>query len=305
MDDETGPAPPPPGVPVTLAPGLSRIIAPNPSPMTHWGTNTYLIGHKTLMIVDPGPASSAHQAALATAIAGRPVSHIVVTHAHLDHSAGAPALAQMTGAPVVAFGAATAGRSAVMAALAASGLIGGGEGIDSDFVPDITVRDGDRIDNGEEQLRVLHTPGHLGGHLCLGRGAHWFTGDHLMGWAPSLVSPPDGDLTDFMASCGRLRRLAVPGGQGFAGHGASIGDVGARVAEVMAHRQTREAQILAALATAPGTAQALAARIYVDVAPSLLPAASRNVLAHLIDLMGRNHVMADGPITARTQFARP
>ena len=122
-----------PGEPVPLAPGLSLVLAPNPSPMTYWGTNSYLLGEDRLTLIDPGPALPAHRAALLAAIAGRPVEAILVTHAHLDHSPLATPLARELGAPVMAFGNAVAGRSAVMSDLGARGLTGGGEGVDADF----------------------------------------------------------------------------------------------------------------------------------------------------------------------------
>ena len=135
---------------------------------------------------------------------------------------------------------------------------------------------------------MLHTPGHLGGHICLAQGRTLFSGDHVMGWATSVVSPPEGDMGDYMASLTRLAgvdwALALPG------HGGPVPDPPARIAELLAHRRMREAQVIAALASGPATAADLARRIYHDVAPALLAAATGNVLAHLIDLSSRNIV---------------
>ncbi|WP_415920577.1 MBL fold metallo-hydrolase [Tateyamaria sp. SN6-1] len=289
------------GVAETLEPGLRRIVAPNPSPMTYRGTNTYLVGTSDIAVIDPGPDNPAHLAAILDSLgAGQRVSHIIVTHTHLDHSPLARPLAEATGAPVLSFGDAGAGRSAAMTALAATGMAGGGEGIDTSFVPDKIVGDGDTIAGRDWHLTVLHTPGHLGNHICLGFGDACLTADHVMGWASSLVSPPDGDLTDFMASCARLAagtwRVFYPG------HGAQIDDPHARLDWLITHRKAREAAILQALAAGPATAAALARAIYTDTPPALLPAATRNVLAHLIDLMGKQRVSPVDGLSERAAF---
>ena len=285
---------------VELVPGLSRIVVNNPSPFTFHGTNTYLLGDERVAIIDPGPEDNVHLDDIIKAIGGRPVSHIIVTHSHLDHSPLARPLAQASGAPVLAFGSAEAGRSPIMQDLARSGLMGGGEGIDSAFSPDITLADGEQVTGDGWTLEALHTPGHIGNHLSLAWNDACFTADHVMGWASSLVSPPDGDLTDFMASCARLAardwRVFYPG------HGAAIDDPAARLNWLIAHRRTREASILAELANGPATAATLAARIYADTPPALLGAATRNVLAHLIDLMGKSITTPVGGLHAEAAF---
>ena len=292
---------PPIGQAQELEPGLRRIVAPNPSPMTYRGTNTYLLGTSGLAVIDPGPASAAHlEAILAAVTQGQYVSHILVTHSHLDHSPLAPALAAVTSAPILAFGGAEAGRSAIMSQLAATGLMEGGEGIDRDFAPDMCLTDGQILSGEGWQLNVIHTPGHLGNHLCLGWGTACLTADHVMGWASSLVSPPDGDLTDFMASCAKLAarqwRVFYPG------HGDAVHDPNARLEWLIAHRKAREAAILEALSAGPSTAQDITARVYHDVAPALLPTATRNVLAHLVDLYVRQVVKPSGPLSAKGAF---
>ena len=278
------------GVPLALRDDLALVLAPNPSPMTHLGTNSYLLGRRNLVVIDPGPADETHLAALLDAIGGRKVDYILVTHSHLDHSALAPALADQTGAPVCAFGAATAGRSAIMQKLVAQGMTGGGEGIDHRFQPDITLEDGAVLSGDWGRITARHTPGHIGNHLCF----HWqdslFSGDHVMGWASSLVSPPDGDLTDFMTSCHKLAKLQA--NVFFPGHGAPVPDPAARLDWLIAHRLQREAQILAKLAAGPAQPEELVAQIYTDLPPLLVAAAARNVLAHLIDLTGRGQVTA-------------
>ncbi len=292
---------PPIGQAQTLAPGLRCIVAPNPSPMTYRGTNTYLLGIRDIAVIDPGPDHATHLETILDALQpGQRVSHIIVTHAHIDHAPLARPLADRTGAPVLAFGGATAGRSPVMTTLAAAGLAGGGEGIDADFRPDQTLADGAVIDGGDWHLEVIHTPGHLGNHIALGWGNACFTADHVMGWASSLVSPPDGDLTDFMASC---RRLRTRDWQVFhPGHGAPVTDPAGRLDWLIAHRKGREAAIRSALAAAPATAQRLAQQIYTDVPPVLLAAAERNVFAHLIDLTGRNLVSPLGDLAINATF---
>ena len=277
---------PPIGTAETLEPGLRRIVAPNPSPMTWRGTNTYLVGETGLAVIDPGPDDPAHLRAILEAVGpGQHVSHILVTHAHLDHSPLARGLAQATGAPVLAYGDARAGRSAVMQMLEANGLAGGGEGVDAGFAPDIALADGDTVQGDGWEIRALWTPGHFGNHLAFLWGDVGFSGDLVMGWASSLVSPPDGDLTDFMASCRRLRsgswRVL------HSGHGAPIDAPAERLDWLIAHREGREAQIRDALADGPASAAALAARIYRETPSALLPAATRNVFAHLVDLTTR------------------
>lgn len=283
---------PVPGKVERLAPGLRRVLAPNPSPMTLHGTNTFLIGEGRVAVIDPGPAIAAHlQAILAALSPGETVGHILVTHSHLDHSPLARPLAERTGAPVLAFGDSTAGRSAAMTALAARGTVGGGEGVDHGFMPDERLAHGDEIAGDGWTLCALWTPGHFGNHLSFAWGDAIFCGDVVMGWSSSLVSPPDGDMADYMASLARLAaeraRTLHPA------HGAPVTDPARRIAELAAHRHHREGQILAALDAGPQTLAALTARIYTDTPPNLLPAAERNVLAHLVDLASRNLIHAD------------
>ncbi|MGJ8545447.1 MAG: MBL fold metallo-hydrolase [Sulfitobacter sp.] len=291
---------PPIGEAEILAPGLRRIVAPNPSPMTYRGTNSYLLGGDSLAVIDPGPDDSAHLEALLRGIGAAKVSHIIVTHSHLDHSPLARPLSAETGAPVLAFGPAGAGNSAVMRGLAEAGLAGGGEGVDLAFEPDVLLADGAMIEGGDWQLEVLHTPGHIGNHISLGWGRACFTADHVMGWASSLVSPPDGDLTDFMASCAKLR--AREWEVFYPGHGAPVTAPAARLDWLIAHRHSREAAILAGLAAGPRDAQSLAAAIYAEVPAALLGAATRNVLAHLIDLYGKNRVAPVGKLHEKAEF---
>lgn len=290
-----------------VADGVRRITAPNGGPMTYTGTQSYLIGDGgDLVLIDPGPELAEHRAAIEGAlVTGERIAAILVTHAHLDHSPLARSLSADLGVPVHAYGPAGAGRSDQMQALADSGAhLGGGEGVDTAFAPDITLADGELFTMGGTRLRVLHTPGHMSDHLCFAlEGSDLlFSGDHVMGWATTLVSPPDGDLTAFMASLQKVQ------GQGFArflpGHGAPVEDPDTLVARQIAHRRGREVQILNALQARPRRIDQIVPEIYADVDPALHPAAARNVLAHLLDLVARGLVTTDEPLRADGVFER-
>lgn len=287
--------------PHLLEPDLRVLLAPNPSPMTGEGTNTYLLGRHRLIVIDPGPDDARHLAALRMAIGTTPVEAILVTHAHLDHSPLARPLAQATGAPVLAYGDARAGRSARMEALAAQGLSGGGEGVDASFRPDRCLPDDATLMHEGAPLRALWTPGHFGNHLCFAWRGAVFTGDHVMGWSSTFVSPPDGDIGAYMRALDRLEaaqaRILYPG------HGAPVTGPSARIQELRTHRRAREAAILAALAT-PQTIPELVAQIYTDTPPALHRAAARNVFAHLIDLAERSLVSATPSLSVEAMFQR-
>lgn len=294
-----------PGVVEEVHDGVRRILAPNPSPMTFLGTNTYIVGEGDVTVIDPGPDLPDHLAAIRTALGPRQrVGRILVTHPHVDHSPLAARLASETGAPVLGYGPPEAGRAPDMVSLAAAGALRGGEGVDRGFRPDAELRHGDEVQAGGYRLQAVHTPGHFSGHLCFaiaGEGI-LFSGDQVMSWATTLVSPPDGDLTAFMDSlellAGRSDRLYLPG------HGAPLPEPAAMIDHQRAHRRARETQILDALGAGPEQAVALARRIYTDIPPPLLPAAARNVLAHLIDLARRGLVSAEGGLSERARFHR-
>lgn len=283
-----------PGLSVPLVPGLRRVLAANPSAFTGPGTNTYILGEGRVALIDPGPADAAHLAAVLGALRpGEHVEAIIVTHSHRDHSGLAQDIARRLRAPVLAFGDSAAGRNPALAGLAD---LGGGEGVDDDFAPDVILADGDSLSGPDWEIRAHHTPGHLGNHLCLQWGDTLFSGDTAMGWSTSIVSPPDGDMTAYMASLDRLTSLAPR--MLWPGHGAAVDDGAARIAQLAAHRRQREQQIRLALAERPGSARMLAERIYQDLPAGLLPAAERNVLAHLLDLHARGLAHA-APTPAR------
>jgi glyoxylase-like metal-dependent hydrolase (beta-lactamase superfamily II) len=271
---------------------LCTLRADNLGPFTGAGTNTYCLGQATKIIVDPGPDMPAHLAAILANVGRLEVEAILVTHAHSDHSGLAMRLSRLTGAPILAFGDARAGMSAQMTALEAEG-IAGGEGRDDDFAPDLCLTDGQILSLAGLEIEVIHTPGHMSNHICLGVGDTLLSGDHVMAWSTSLVSPPDGDMAAYMAS---LHKLAQRTWRRFLpGHGLPVEDPAARLAALIQHRLGREASVLAALAQGPATAEALTKTIYTDLAPNLHGAATRNVLAHLIDLQARAKVARLGP----------
>lgn len=285
----------------TLGPGIRRLIAPNPSPMTLYGTNTYIIGDRDLVVIDPGPLIDAHLEDILKACEdGQRITKLLVTHSHLDHSPLAKRLADQTNAPIYGFGDSFVGRSPLMTSLAQMGEIGGGEGVDADFKPDVIVKDGTVIPHESDQITALWTPGHFSNHMCFEYRNAMFCGDHVMGWSSSLVSPPDGDLAAFMSSCAAL--LERPVQHYYPGHGDPIQDGPARVKWLIDHRLAREAQILQQLSKGPATADILAKAIYTDVNLALLPAAARNVLAHLLALYESEQVGASTPLSKATEF---
>lgn len=281
------------------------VRAPNPGPMTGEGTNTYVIrgGDGPAAVVDPGPDIPAHRSAVLAAAGGAArVAAIVVTHTHLDHSAGVPAMKRETGALSYAFGPHGAGAAPEMRrladSLAAEGVdLGGGEGADRLFAPDRTLADRQSVGAAGAvwRLTALHTPGHTSNHLCLavedpgGRpvGAT-LSGDHVMAWATSLVSPPDGDMAAYLASLRRLQArgdaLLLPG------HGAAIEAPRARIDALLTHRAARRAAIVACLQTGAKTPAEIRDLVYEGLQEGLEAMADRNVLAHLLELMSAGEV---------------
>lgn len=283
-------------------PGVRRVLAPNPSAMCAEGTNSYIVGQGAVAVIDPGPSIPAHVDALMAALkSGEQIVAICVTHSHLDHSGAAPLLAQRTDAPVCAFGGPTAGHSALMADLARRGLTYGGEGVDAAFTPDRILPDGGAVVFGDQHLTALWTPGHCGNHLCFMWGDICFSGDHVMGWASTLISPPDGDLTAYMHSL--LRLEAASPGILLPGHGAPVTNPAARIAALRAHRLMREAEVINALRAGISTVTDLTRHIYTDTPAALIHAAERNVFAQLIDLVSRNVVRSVGELAFHADFS--
>jgi glyoxylase-like metal-dependent hydrolase (beta-lactamase superfamily II) len=277
-----------------LSPLVRRIIAPNPSAFTFHGTGTYIIGHRNhVAVIDPGPDDPAHLDALLRHLDGETVSHILITHTHRDHSPGAALLKQRTGAPTYAFGPHPQVTNA-------SGVVVE-EGGDRDFVPDHLLKDGDVLRGDGWTVTALHTPGHISNHLCfaLQEEKALFSGDHVMGWSTTVISPPDGSMTDYYAS---LKKLLVRDDvRYYPTHGAPIDALSTGhspqhfVRELIRHREAREAQIVACLSqSGPQTIPQMVAVMYAEIPAFLHPAAARSVLAHLIHMVGDGRVQVEG-----------
>ncbi|MDP1028119.1 MBL fold metallo-hydrolase [Sphingomonas sp. KR1UV-12] len=271
----------PTGVPMRLEPLVTRILAPNASAYTYTGTQSYLVGDTDVAVIDPGPDDPAHLAALRAAIAGRAVRAILVTHHHRDHSPASRPLAVATGAPI-------------MGAAAFEPEDGGARAdaaFDPDYRPDRVMAEGEQVAGAGWTLTAIATPGHTSNHLCFAlepTGA-LFSGDHVMGWATSVVSPPDGDMGAYMASLekllGRDDRVYYPG------HGDAVDTPQRLVRGMLGHRKQREGQILRLLREAEQAVPAMVGRMYAGIDPRLRGAAERSVLAHLYDLRGRGLVI--------------
>ena len=285
------------GEAVAVAPGVTRLVANNPSPFTFHGTNTYLLGRgASVAVIDPGPDLDAHWRALERAIGDRAVSHILVTHTHVDHSPLAARLKATTGAPTYAEGPHRPARplhTGEVNPLDASA--------DTDFRPDVALAHGETIegpsDGGGWRLEALHTPGHTANHCAfaceIDGERSLFSGDHVMAWATSIVAPPDGAMSDYMASLDRV--AARPEETYWPGHGGRVENAPAFVRALKAHRRMREAAVLEQVRAGRDTIPAMVRVIYATTDPKLHGAAGLSVLAQLEDLVARGVVETDGP----------
>jgi glyoxylase-like metal-dependent hydrolase (beta-lactamase superfamily II) len=286
------------GAAQTLTPLIRRVVARNPSPFTFKGTGTYIVGHRQVAIIDPGPDIAAHIDALLAALRAETVTHILITHTHLDHSPAAAAIKQATGAKTYGFGPHGSGRAEDR-----SGVDGvTEEGGDHAFAPDIVMRDGDAVEGPGWRLAAVHTPGHTSNHLCfaLPEERTLFSGDHVMGWSTSVIAPPDGDMAAYMRSLDKLLRRddAVY----WPTHGPSIPDPKPFVRAFIAHRHERAQAILDRLAQGDEAIPAIVAQVYVGLDPRLKGAAARSVLAHLVELVETGKVASDGPPTLAARY---
>lgn len=274
------------GVCAQLSPRVRRVIADNPGPFTYTGTGVYILGNKNVAVIDPGPTTPKHMAALDTALAGCTVTHVLVTHHHVDHSPLAKPLAEKHGCKVYGHG--LKGHTPI------SGVAHLEAGDDITFQPDIELRCGDVIDGDGWTVEAIHTPGHTSNHLCyaLKEENILFSGDHIMGWSTSVVSPPDGHMGDYLDSLERV--LARNFTRIWPTHGPAIEDPNTFVSEYIKHRYVREDQIMAAIDDGLHTISGMVARMYKDVDKRLHPAAAHSVLSHLIHMTETNRVKTDG-----------
>jgi len=280
----------PPGRVEEVAPGVRRLLADNPSPFTFKGTVSYIVGRGRVAIIDPGPDDERHVAALLEAVRGETVTHVFVTHTHRDHSPAAAAVKAATGAVTVGEGPHRAARPLHVGEatrLEASA--------DTAFRPDIVLPDGEAVSDSGWSLEGVATPGHTANHMgfALAGTPLLFCGDHVMAWSTPVVAPPDGAMSDYMAS---LRKLAQrPEDLYFPGHGGAVRDAPAFVAAYIRHREGREAAILHRLEKGAADIPTLVRAIYIGLDPRLVSAAGLSVLAHLEDLVARGAVATDGP----------
>jgi glyoxylase-like metal-dependent hydrolase (beta-lactamase superfamily II) len=271
---------PPTGLPILLEPLVARVLAPNPSAYTGTGTQTHIVGTQDVAIIDPGPADDAHHAALLAAIAGRPVTAIVITHHHRDHSPASRRLAAETGAPIVGAAPVHVGDEGA----------GGDAAFDHGYAPDRVLAEGDTVAGTGWTLEAIATPGHTSNHLAfaLPETDALFSGDHVMGWSTSVIAPPDGDMTAYMASLEKL--LARNDRVYYPGHGEAVERPQRLVRGMLGHRKQREGQIRRLLDGGALAIPAMVEAMYVGIDRRLFPAAEMSVLAHLIDLERRGLV---------------
>jgi len=285
------------GEAVAVASDILRVTAPNAGPLTFHGTNSYIVGRDTLAVIDPGPEDESHWRTLLAAIAGRPVSHIFVSHTHRDHSPLAARLKAETGATIVAEGPHRAARP----------LYNGEvnplkESADMDFVPDIAAAHGHVVSGDGWSIETLHTPGHTANHaaFALNGTGLVFSADHVMAWATSIIAPPDGAMSDFMASLDMLAArddsLYLPG------HGGPVRKPRQFVRALKTHRIMRERAVLGRIEKGDRLIADMVKAIYRDTDPRLHGAAALSVLAHLEDLVGRGEVITDGPPSIKGEY---
>lgn len=269
-----------------LSPLIRRVIANNPGPFTYVGTGTYIVGRDEVAVIDPGPDDPAHLEAIMAAIPGERVTHIVITHHHSDHSPLAGPLKARTGAPVYGCAVATPDED--------DGEVKMEAGHDAGFRPDVSLCGGGEIAGPGWTLQAIPTPGHTSNHLCyaLKEENCLFSGDHIMGWSTTVITPPDGDMTAYLRSLEDIRE------RGFSTlwptHGAPIREVRPFIDAYLAHRQERMDQITTALASGPARIRDLVPRLYADVDARLHPAAARSMLAAMIHLTRQGVLAADG-----------
>jgi glyoxylase-like metal-dependent hydrolase (beta-lactamase superfamily II) len=269
-----------------VSPLVRRVIANNPGPFTFTGTGVYIIGHGDVCVIDPGPDLAEHFDALKTILAGETISHVLVTHSHMDHSPLAHPLARWAGCSVLASGTISKPGDSEVRMEA---------GDDARFVPDAALSDGTLIEGNGWTIEAIATPGHTSGHVCyaLLEENCLFSGDHIMGWSTTVISPPDGDMDDYLTS---LKKIAT---RNFTTiwptHGPPITEPKPFVDAYIAHRLDREAQILAQLQAGQTKIKEFVPIMYANVDARLWPAACHSVMAHMARLVKHGSVtMSDG-----------
>jgi glyoxylase-like metal-dependent hydrolase (beta-lactamase superfamily II) len=274
------------GVEIRLSRRVARLLAPNPGPFTFKGTGVHIVGEGgSVVVIDPGPALPEHIEALKRAIGSRRISHILVTHTHRDHSPAAAALKAWSGAGTYGL------PLAVHAVAKEEGTVD--EAHDHDFVPDVLVHDGMRIQGDGFELECVATPGHTANHVCyaLIQERALFSGDHVMGWSTSVIAPPDGDMGDYLAS---LERLEARGDQIlYPTHGSPITNPKAWIGQLIAHRHMREEQIRKSLGRRAQNVTDLVEQLYPGIEPALRPAAAQQILAHLHHMQSRGEAVSE------------
>lgn len=283
------------GVCDQVSPLIRRVVARNPGPFTFMGTGTYIVGRGEVAVIDPGPDLPEHlEAILAALEPGERVTHILVTHHHSDHSPLARPLKEKTGAPIYGCAVGIAAEESTIRTEA---------GADFGFAPDISLCGGGQVMEGPGwTLEAVATPGHTSNHICfaLKEENALFSGDHIMGWSTTVITPPDGDMTDYMDSLERVKA------RGFdvlwPTHGPPILEVTPFIEAYAAHRRAREAQVLAAVGEGFERIVDMVPTLYADVDARLHPAAARSVLGHMIDLVRRGKVTTDGPPSIDSRY---
>jgi len=273
-----------------VALGVRAMVADNPGPFTYKGTISYIVGSGSVAIIDPGPDDVGHINALLHAVRGETVSHIFVTHTHRDHSPAAAQIKAATGAKVYAQGPHRPARplhTGEVRRLDASN--------DLDFRPDVALGDGETVTGSGWTLQAVATPGHTANHMAYAfkEADLLFAGDHVMAWSTTIVAPPDGAMSDYMASLQKLARRSEP--LYLSGHGAPVRDAPRYVQHLIRHRQAREASILHRLAKGAADIPTIVRAVYIGLDPRLVGAAALSVLAHLEELVARGTVATEGP----------
>jgi len=268
-----------------LSPLIQRVIANNPGPFTYTGTGVYIIGDKNVAVIDPGPAIPEHRVALDKALEGRKVTHVLMTHHHIDHSPLAIPLAHDHGCKVYGYG--------LQIRPPEGGEVRLEAGDDLSFKPDVEIRCGDIFEGDGWTIDAIHTPGHTSNHMCFGLREEntLFSGDHIMGWSTSVVSPPDGHMGDYLDSLERIKARKFD--RIWPTHGPCIDKVDEFVGAYIDHRLAREVQIMDALKSGLTEIMPIVEKLYVDLDKRLYPAAAHSVLSHLI------HMRETGRVTSK------